>query len=539
MNENPTFSSEMAVGDKLAEFKRGELIDFAIKVCEALDEVSDGKFRGGIRPNNIMLADDKVILGPAAAMGSTGWSRDELEYLAPELFWNGKGSVRSDVYSVGLILYCGCNGGRLPFVPVNVDEVPDSRPNALKTRMNGEPVMAPWGAGKKLKAIIEKATAFKEMERYFDASELAKALMDYLEAVPVDASKTAMEVFGKPVDELSVIERMMVDIIHSSLVDDDIEEPPQEEEPTAEPMCEEEVPTAKPEETESEPETEQPEEAAAEEVEPEPEKVPAVEEAPVPVEVKKQPEAEKKAKAPAAKKPREVSSAHKPAVEYPSPNAKKAKPQQKKKKKKKKKNSGGKAVPIVLAVLVIIGVAVYAFWDELPFNAEPTPTPSPDVTPTESVTPSLEPSPSPEPSVEPSAPVKQGYEIIVADVSWDEAELDCVARGGHLVTINTREEYATVCAMLRDYNVKYVWVGCYRDPAGLMTWTSGQDVDAYFWQEGEPSMTDSYDGAEENYVMLVRQSDDTWLYNDSRMDPLQNYAKYYTGKIAYICEYGN
>lgn len=514
MNENPTFSSEMAVGDKLAEFKRGELIDFAIKVCKALDEVSDGKFRGGIRPNNIMLADDKAVLGPAAAMGSTGWSRDELEYLAPELFWNGKGSVRSDVYSVGLILYCGCNGGRLPFVPVNADEVPDSRPNALKTRMNGEAVIAPWGAGKKLKAIIEKATAFKEMERYFDANELAKALEDYLEAVPVDASKTAMEVFGKPVDELSVIERMMVDIIHSSLVDDDIEEP------AAEPACEEEVPAV-------EPEAEQPEE------------VPVVEEAPIPVEVKNRPEAEKKPKAPADKKPRVVVNAHKPAVEYPSPNAKKPKPQQKKKKKKKKKNSGGKAVVIVLALLVIIGVAVYAFWDELPFNAEPTPTPSQDVLPSESVTPSLEPSPSPEPSVEPSTPVKQGYEVIVADVSWDEAELDCVARGGHLVTINTREEYATICAMLRDYNVKYVWVGCYRDPAGLMTWTSGQDVDAYFWQEGEPSMTDSYDGAEENYVILVRQSDDTWLYNDSRMNPLEKYAKYYTGRIAYICEYGN
>lgn len=193
MNENPTFSPERAVGDKLSDFKRGELIDFAIKVCEALTETSEGEFRGGVRPDNIELCDDKAILGPAAAKEGTEWTKAELEYLAPELFWNGKGSVRSDVYSVGLMLYCGCNGGRLPFVPVNADDIPDSRANALKTRMNGEKIAAPWGAGKKLKAIIEKATEFKEMERYFDAKELATTLVEYLEAVPVDASKTALE----------------------------------------------------------------------------------------------------------------------------------------------------------------------------------------------------------------------------------------------------------------------------------------------------------------------------------------------------------
>lgn len=549
MYENPTFSPENAVGDKLADFKRGELIDFAIKVCDALCESADG-FRGGVRPNNIMLTPDKAVLGPAGVMGSTGWTRDELEYLAPELFWNGKGSVRSDIYSVGLMLYAGCNGGRLPFVPVNADELPDSRPNALKTRMNGKSIVAPWGAGKKLKAIIEKATAFREMERYFDAAELAEALRDYLEAVPVDASRTAAEVFGKPVDELSVIERIMVDIIHSSLIDDDVEEPQPEEESVPETQNEEAVS----EESVSEEKTVEP--SPQPELEPEPEPEPEVPtEEPAPIE----PEPEKPAQPPhdeyepiepvvferkkpqqneaVRKKTEEKKAAHKPATAYPSPNAKKKKPQQKKKKKKKKSGGSGKAVVIVLLVLALLGLALYVFWDKLPFAAEPVPSESP--TPTVSVAPSATPSDEPSPSPEPSTPVKQGYEIIVGDMSWDEAELACVEKGGHLVTINTQEEYDMICAMLRDYNVKYVWIGCYRDPAGLMTWTSGQDVDLYFWQQGEPSMTDSYDGAEENYVMMVRQPDDTWLYNDSRMNPLEKYSKYYTGKIAYICEYGD
>lgn len=219
MSENPTFSPERALGDGLSALKRGELIELAIKLCEAIGPGDAGAFRGGIRPTNVCFEDGEVILGPAAAMGSTGWTKDELEYLAPELFWNGKGSPRSDVYAVGLMLYAGCNGGRLPFVPADPDPSPDDRANALKTRMNGQKIEAPWGAGKKLKVIIEKATAFKEMERYFDAPELGAALSEYLEAVPVDAGRTASEVFGKAVDELSPVERIMVDIIHSSLID--------------------------------------------------------------------------------------------------------------------------------------------------------------------------------------------------------------------------------------------------------------------------------------------------------------------------------
>ena len=35
MSENPTFSPERALGDGLSALKRGELIELAIKLCEA------------------------------------------------------------------------------------------------------------------------------------------------------------------------------------------------------------------------------------------------------------------------------------------------------------------------------------------------------------------------------------------------------------------------------------------------------------------------------------------------------------------------
>lgn len=561
MSENPTFSPERALGDGLSALKRGELIELAIKLCEAIGPGDAGAFRGGIRPTNVCFEDGEVILGPAAAMGSTGWTKDELEYLAPELFWNGKGSPRSDVYAVGLMLYAGCNGGRLPFVPADPDPSPDDRANALKTRMNGQKIEAPWGAGKKLKAIIEKATAFKEMERYFDAPELGAALSEYLEAVPVDAGRTASEVFGKAVDELSPVERIMVDIIHSSLIDDDIEKPaPVEEEvvlieeaaPAEEAAPVEEVPPVEEPAPTEEPapvEEPAPTEEAATTYEPtpteeaSPEKTPAPKKEPIIIEVpvyEKPVQQDKKQPKPQAKKPAR-SDASKPAVQYtmPKQDAAKKKPVQKKKAKKKQQVGGAKSVLIVLAVLVLIGGGLYLFRDKLPFISG-SPAASVTPTPDASVQPSTQPSESVTPTVQPSSePVAHSYEIIVGDLSWDEAELACIEKGGHLVTINSQDEYDTVCAMLRDYNVKYVWIGCYRDPAGLMTWTSGQDVDLYFWQSGEPSMTDSYDGAEENYIMMVRQPDDSWLYNDSRMNPLEKYRKYYTGKIAYICEYGD
>ena len=58
---------------------------------------------------------------------------------------------------------------------------------------------------------------------------------------------------------------------------------------------------------------------------------------------------------------------------------------------------------------------------------------------------------------------------------------------------------------------RYVWIGAYRGDDGQMKWIDGQSSDFYAWAQGEPSGTDSYDGATENYIMLVKQADGTWL----------------------------
>ncbi|MCF0137030.1 MAG: C-type lectin domain-containing protein, partial [Oscillospiraceae bacterium] len=95
---------------------------------------------------------------------------------------------------------------------------------------------------------------------------------------------------------------------------------------------------------------------------------------------------------------------------------------------------------------------------------------------------------------------------------------------------------AKLCEVLADYNIRYAWIGCYRDNSGNMVWTNGQSTEYFNWAQGEPTYTDAYDGTAENYLMLAYQPDGSWMYNDSRINPVEDYPKYYSGRIAYICE---
>lgn len=110
--------------------------------------------------------------------------------------------------------------------------------------------------------------------------------------------------------------------------------------------------------------------------------------------------------------------------------------------------------------------------------------------------------------------------------------------GGHLATISSAEDYAVICDLLQNTDAQYVWIGCYRSGDGAMKWSGGESSDYFNWAPGEPSGSDSYDGAAEDYVMLVKQPDGTWLYNDSRMNPMADYSRFYSGKLAYICQMG-
>lgn len=99
------------LGEGIRRLGREELIALALEVCEGAAGCGEG-FHGNIHPGNITRdAEGRAKLGPRADHAPGDWSTDELEYMAPELFWNGTAEASADVYSIGLLLYAGVSAG--------------------------------------------------------------------------------------------------------------------------------------------------------------------------------------------------------------------------------------------------------------------------------------------------------------------------------------------------------------------------------------------------------------------------------------------
>ena len=194
---------------------------------------------------------------------------------------------------------------------------------------------------------------------------------------------------------------------------------------------------------------------------------------------------------------------------------------------------------ILLALVFIAGAAVLLFSDQFKINGDPVPSPTPvvDTTPeptpeiTEAPTPEV--TPTPEPTRRPSTPK---YVVYREDVSWTEAVARCEAKGGWLAVPKSEEELANIARLCKNEDLTYAWLGASRQTDGSWKTPSGEVLTFFSWSEGEPSMFDAGDGAAENYLLLWRESEDEWHFNDSREDPLEDYAWAYKGNIGYVCQ---
>lgn len=455
MADKVVFDPQKLQSGSLVDCQEQQLLELAKKLCRiAAEECGENGFRGGIRPGNIYVAEDgRVKVGKAGKAGENGWTKLELEYMAPEVFWNGEESAAADVYAIALIVYVGLNGGKLPFAD-ETEPNAEKRAHALRRRMSGDSFPMPEGVPDKLLAILKRALAFEPDNRYENSYEMLKALWEYCDDEPEEI---------KPASK-------------------------------APELCEEPKPQSEPEK--------QPK--------PEPKKAPVKNEKPKAAPTPKTQEAPKKAEAEPAL-PKQMRNIH------------------------EKRAAKRSAVTLAVITLLLVGVGLGR--SSIRFDATPpavqTQAPEPTAQPT--TPPSVAPTETPEPS---KAPAEVQYMLYSEDVSWDEAERRCTELGGHLATIKDAADYEKLCQLLADSNAQYVWIGAYRGDDGQIKWLDGKEHDFYAWAQGEPSMTDSYDGAAENYIMLVKQTDGTWLYNDSRPDPMAQYSRFYSGKIAYICQIG-
>lgn len=546
------------LGDRLQTLSRAELTALAEALCRIL--AARGEYHGGIRPDNISRAADGTVgLGAPARTDTKDWTTEELEFMAPEVFWSGTRDASADVYSLGLLLYAGVSGGRLPFYPDDRAPLPEDQTDALRRRMNGEPLPPARKAGRGLAEIIARATQCKPDDRYATPAELCAALEQY-DAEQRRSVPTAQEMFNKPEQELSEVERMMLDILTEEAAAPEPEAEPEPETPAEEPAAEEvpaeevsaeelvfEEPAA--EEAPAAPETapteaapEKPEEAEPkpEETKPEPETAPEAKPEPEP-EAKPQPAPEQKPAQPLPNKFRpekQPAQPETPAKPQPRPERKRPEPAKKpeayrpapKKREPAEQRQSHKAgilltvliiCAAVLAVLLLRSLGVFG----TPTTAETTPTPT---VPVETVVPTETPTPTPTPKPEPT------YEVVTADVSWADAEAAAKAKGGHLVVIDSAEKWTRVAQLADESGLTYVWIGLHRTDSGELAWVKDNVDPVYNWASGEPSVHDT-NGAAEDYVLITR-TNSGWYYNDCIGDPAGRYPQFYSGKIGYIIE---
>lgn len=564
------------LGERLFQLSREKLTMLAETLCSEL--TARGGYYGGVRPDNIGYSEDgNVVLGEVAKTEGAEQGTEELEYMAPEVFWSGLQSPAADVYSIGLLLYAGVSNGLLPFYPAN--PTPADRADALKRRMNGEELPMPRAAGKELAAIIRKATMFRATERYASPEELRQALMQYRTDLRASIP-TAKEMFDKPEQELSDVERMMLSILAERAVD--VGEAEVEKKTEAEPEIEVEVV-----ETEPEPEPVSPEvEAAAAAIErrqskpqetiivvPHPKAelppdAPAAKSAPEtePAAPQRRPAvpstaADRAAKASAVRagrKPvdpvpqRRTPTKSAPRKRLPEDPAR-AELQRKRaaaaapvpEKKKNGKRTG--QIITVIALALVAAVLLALILNQLGYirlgggGDEPVIANTPAVDdvivsdePIETSEPEPTATPEPEPTEQP-APVST-YEIVLSPASWEQAKLEAEAKGGHLVVIDSAEELQTVTQMAAGSGAEFVWIGLFRQANGELAWVVPSETPVYNWAQGEPSVTDASSGAPENYV-LIRNYGGVWYYNDIMNDPVSNYPNIFGGKVAYVIEY--
>lgn len=155
---------------KTKTFAEDEVVDFGIQMSEMLETLeAKNIFHGNISPKNIFVtADGRYKIG-----GFTDFEGKitDTSFVAPEVYKQENVDYTTDIYSVGIIMYAMCNGGKIPFESDSCD-----RKNACEERFSGKAVTAPSEGDEKLKSVIVIACQPNNANRWKNASNIKNAL---------------------------------------------------------------------------------------------------------------------------------------------------------------------------------------------------------------------------------------------------------------------------------------------------------------------------------------------------------------------------
>lgn len=155
---------------KTKTFAEDEVVDFGIQVSEMLETLeAKNIFHGNISPKNIFVtADGRYKIGRFTDFEG---KITDTSFVAPEVYKQENVDYTTDIYSVGIIMYAMCNGGKIPFESDSCD-----RKNACEERFSGKAVTAPSEGDEKLKSVIVIACQPNNANRWKNAGNIKNAL---------------------------------------------------------------------------------------------------------------------------------------------------------------------------------------------------------------------------------------------------------------------------------------------------------------------------------------------------------------------------
>jgi len=163
------------------EIREADVIRLGMDLCSALEIMrKKNMLHRDIKPQNIFYNEISGF-----KLGDFGISHSSMRdfysstagtrvYAAPEIIKAEKieaGDNRSDIYSLGLIMYQLLNDYKLPFI---TDECNPGE--AFERRLSNEPYPKLNNVNLKLSAIVEKACAFNKCDRYHNETDMRKEL---------------------------------------------------------------------------------------------------------------------------------------------------------------------------------------------------------------------------------------------------------------------------------------------------------------------------------------------------------------------------